>query len=54
VKQDRFPSSTMLDTIEELLVPGDVPRYARVLLSKVADEQFPSLAMIRRIRDLSG
>ena len=46
------PPRTMLDTIEEMLTPDDVQKYARVLLAKVADDTYPSLGMIRRIRDL--
>ena len=53
VKEDPYPSITMLDMIEELLTPPDVPRYAEILLSKVADEQFPSVSMLARIRDLA-
>ncbi len=53
VDNDPYPSITMLDMIEELLTPDDVPRYAKVLLSKVTDEQFPSVSMLARIRDLA-
>lgn len=52
VESDPFPSSTTMDTIEEMLTPEDVPAYARVLMDKVAEEQFPSVAMIKRLRDL--
>ena len=53
VKDDPYPSLTMLDMIEELLTPDDVPRYAQILINKVADEQFPSVSMLARIRDLA-
>ena len=53
VKDDPYPSLTMLDMIEELLTPDDVPRYAQILISKVADEQFTSVSMLARIRDLA-
>ena len=52
VEEDQFPSTTMMDTIEEMLTPDDVEQYAGVLLAKVADDTYPSLGMIRRIRDL--
>ena len=52
VHQDPFPSTTMLDQIEQLLTPEDVPGYARVLLAKIEDENFPSIDMIRRVLDL--
>jgi len=41
-----------MDTIEEMLTPDELQQYASVLLAKVADDTYPSLAMIRRIRDL--
>lgn len=52
VESDQYPSTTMMDTIEEMLTPDEVPNYAQVLVGKVADEQYPSIGMIRRIRDL--
>ena len=52
VESDQYPSTTMMDTIEEMLTPDEVPNYAQVLVRKVADDQYPSIGMIRRIRDL--
>ena len=54
VDEDQYPSSTMMDTIEEMLTPDELQQYASVLLAKVADDTYPSLGMIRRIRDLIG
>ena len=54
VEEDQYPSTTMMDTIEEMLTPDDVEQYAGVLLAKVADDTYPSIGMIRRIRDLIG
>ena len=54
VEEDQYPSTTMMDTIEEMLAPEDVQGYVQVLLAKVADDTYPSLGMIRRIRDLIG
>lgn len=54
VAADAYPSSTMLDTIEELLTPEDVPAYAKVLLGHIDDDEFPSIPMIYRLRELSG
>ena len=54
VEEDQYPSTTMMDTIEEMLTPNDVEQYAGVLLAKVADDTYPSIGMIRRIRDLTG
>ena len=50
---DRFPSSTMLDWIEELLTPDDVPIYVELLLERVRAENFPSIPMMARIKRLA-
>jgi len=52
VDEDQYPSTTMMDTIEEMLTPDELQQYASMLLAKVADDTYPSLGMIRRIRDL--
>ena len=52
VDEDQYPSSTMMDEIEEMLTPDELQQYASVLLAKVADDTYPSHGMIRRIRDL--
>ena len=52
VHEDPFPSTTMLDQIESLLTPEEVPAYARILMAKIEDENFPSIDMIRRIHGL--
>lgn len=54
VAQDRFPSSTVMDKIEELITPADVPAYTAVLMSKVKDDQFPSISMIDRLVRLTS
>lgn len=53
VAEDPYPSSTMMDTIEELLTPEDVPDYAKVLLAHIDNDQFPSTSLIDRLRNLS-
>ena len=53
VDAEPFPSLTMLDMIEELLTPDDVPAYAQMLMRKVEDEQFPSVSMLHRISQLT-
>jgi hypothetical protein len=54
ISNDTYPSSTMMDMVEELLTPDDVERYTEVLLDKVRDEQYPSIPMLARIRSLAG
>lgn len=52
VREDPFPSSTMLDIVESLLQPDEVPVYAELLLDKVRNERFPSIAMLQRLQAL--
>lgn len=53
VEADNYPSTTMLDTIEELLTPEELPRYTRVLMKHIDNDQYPSIPMIDRLRNLS-
>ena len=53
IENDPYPSITMMDMAEELLTPDELTEYAGVLLEKIADEQFPSVSMLNRIRDLA-
>ena len=49
----RFPSISMLDMIEDLLEPDEVDVYARLLLRRMREENYPSLPIMRRIADLT-
>lgn len=53
VAADPFPSNTMMDYLEELLLPDEVPAYVAVLAQKMRDEQFPSISMLRRLMNLA-
>lgn len=53
VAADQYPSTTMMDYLEELLLPDEVPAYAAVLVQKMRDEQFPSISMLRRLMNLA-
>lgn len=53
VETDHYPSSTMLDMIESLLTPDDVPRYAETLMARIREDQFPSIDMIKRVQALA-
>jgi hypothetical protein len=53
VATDTYPSNTMMDYLEELLLPDEVPAYAAVLAQKVRDDTYPSISMLRRLVDLS-
>jgi hypothetical protein len=52
VESDPYPSITMMDTIEELLTPEDVPAYAQVLMKHIDNDNFPSISMIDRLKSL--
>jgi hypothetical protein len=54
IRQDRYPSSTMMDDVEQLLTPWRRQDYADVLLEKVQESRYPSRSMIQRLLRLSG
>jgi hypothetical protein len=54
VADDPFPSTTMLDLIEELLRPEEVAVYVAILVRKIDSEVFPSIPMLRRVAALAG
>jgi hypothetical protein len=49
VKEDRYPSATTLDLLEQLLTPEELPAYAGVLMEKIAGDTYPSASMMKRI-----
>lgn len=49
VKDDRFPSESMMDLLEQLLTPEELPAYAGVLMEKIAADTYPSASMMKRI-----
>ncbi|HVG75091.1 MAG TPA: hypothetical protein VM824_06895 [Thermoleophilaceae bacterium] len=53
VREDRYPSATDMDLIEQILPPQLMPRYIEVLLDKVAQDHRPSISMIHRIDRIS-
>lgn len=50
VSNDTYPSSTMLNMIEELLTDEDIPEYVDLLLDRIREDQFPSIPMLARVR----
>jgi hypothetical protein len=54
IASDRNPSVTMMNMVEELLAPDDVPAYAAVLWDKVKTDRFPSISMLRRVIGLTA
>jgi hypothetical protein len=49
VRQDEFPSTTVLDLIEQRLRPEDVEEYTQILLEKVRTDTYPSLDHLQRL-----
>lgn len=52
VANDRYPSTTMLDLIEELLTPDEIPAYAEMLMERIRGDKYPSIPMINRVMAL--
>ena len=52
IERDTYPSTTVMDLIEELADEEQRAQYCRVLLEKVQQDEYPSLDLIRRVRDL--
>jgi hypothetical protein len=49
VETEPYPSATMLDFIESLLKPNEVPDYVDQLVDRVRADTYPSIDMLRRI-----
>jgi hypothetical protein len=54
IASDRHSSVPMMNLVEELLAPDDVPAYVGVLMDKVKTEKYPSYSMIRRLMGLTS
>ena len=52
VAADQYPSATMLDMIEQILRPEEVPAYAELLMQKIRDDRFPSIPLLNRVMAL--
>lgn len=53
VRQDPFPSVTMLNMLEEMLRDDNVDDYTGVLMDKVRADQFPSLDHLHRLQQFA-
>lgn len=54
IRNDTYPSATMMDTVEAGMNEEQIRDYARALLAKVRDDQFPSIDLMRRLSKLAG
>lgn len=52
VKNDTYPSTTMLDWIEELLTDEELPAYIVFLQERIRSEQYPSIPLMNRLKNL--
>jgi hypothetical protein len=50
VREDRYPSSTQMAMIEQIIPAQLLPRYVDVLLEKVAQDDRPSISMLHRLQ----
>ena len=50
VRNDAFPSVTVLDLIEQSLRPEDVKAYTDVLKEKVRSDTYPSYDHLKRLQ----
>jgi hypothetical protein len=48
IRDDRYPSSTEMDLLEQVIPPQLMWRYVEVLMDKIAQDNRPSSSMIRR------
>lgn len=49
VREDHYPSATMMDMIEAVLHRDEVDEYTDVLFDKVSDRMYPSMDLMRRL-----
>ncbi len=49
VEADTYPSATLMDRIERLLLPNEVPFYAELLMQKIRPDRYPSIDLINRV-----
>jgi hypothetical protein len=54
VREERYPSATDMDLIEQILPPQLLPRYVEMLLDKVAQDHRPSISMIHRLNRVTN
>lgn len=54
VRDDRYPSSKMMDILEYTMLGYEREEFARILLEKVSADRYPSIPMIERIARLAG
>jgi hypothetical protein len=54
IREDRYPSSTMMDLVEQGLQFDEARDYLEVLMEKLEGDRFPSVPMMHRLVRLIG
>lgn len=49
IEAEPYPSATMLNRIESLLAPDELPAYVQLLMDRVRADRYPSIDMLNRI-----
>jgi len=49
INQDTYPSTTMLNLLEELLHDEELPEYVMFLQQRIAADQYPSIPLMDRL-----
>jgi hypothetical protein len=52
VREDKYPSTTHMDIIEQSIPPNWIGEYLQILLAKIAEDTYPSIPMLNRIANL--
>jgi hypothetical protein len=54
IRSDKYPSSTQMDILEQMIPRALASEYFDVLLEKVALDQWPSNSLLARMSRLTG
>jgi len=54
IRNDRYPSATQMEIIEESLPREMIPDYLEVLIEKAQQDTVPSIPMLRRISRIAA
>jgi hypothetical protein len=49
VASDTYPSANMLDRIECLMTPTEVPAYVEMLMERIRSDTYPSIDLLNRV-----
>ena len=53
IRNDTYPSTTMMDAVEDGMNDDQLADYAEALLEKVQNDQYPSIDLMRRLAALT-